>query len=451
MKANKMFKKMLMIGALVSVLPWSQVAYAANTDADLKLAQMLIQQGEPHKALDFLVHGLEQTSTNTEEWFLLGMAAKMSNRPRQARGYFEKVIALDPTHSGRAKLELAQLSYAIGDAERAKEYLTEVKATKPPAKVGDNIDQFLKQIDTQGVPRQWRLYASAGWLNDSNANAGPTINSVTMFGLPFILSKAAKKTHDNAVQLSLGLDHNINITDDMGWQSNLSANRTDYRKINTIDADVLSASSGPSLRLTDSVILSSPLVANWVKVGHKTSFYSYSYGVSPQLRYIMNKQTSLNIGTAFSKKVYHQSKLQGGYNYSLSPSIAHQFSPAVLSRVGVSIGKQKSDLKFYKYDFWAANAMIAYAFRDILQLSAHASYNDSLYAGKEAAYTQARHDRVRSFGADITYHIKPIRADILLSVNVTKSHSNLPIPDYVLNAAKPFPFVYNKCCWFKWR
>jgi len=25
------------------------------------------------------------------------------------------------------------------------------------------------------------------------------------------------------------------------------------------------------------------------------------------------------------------------------------------------------------------------------------------------------------------------------------------VPDYVLNAAKPFPFVYNKCCWFKWR
>jgi hypothetical protein len=28
---------------------------------------------------------------------------------------------------------------------------------------------------------------------------------------------------------------------------------------------------------------------------------------------------------------------------------------------------------------------------------------------------------------------------------------NKEIPDYVLNAAKPFPFVYNKCCWFKWR
>jgi len=430
MKVNKMFKRSFVLCVCIFVMSSFQPAYAANTDADLQLAQMLVDQGEPKKALDFLVHGLDQSSANTREWFLLGMAAKMSHRPRQARGYFEKVVKLDPKHSGRAKLELAQLSYAIGDADSAKKYLIEVKASKPPAKVGDNIDQFLKQIDTQGVPRQWHLSASVGWLNDSNANAGPSINSVTMFGLPFILSQSAKQTHDNALQLSVGFDHNMNITDDMGWQSNLSANRTDYRKINTIDADVLSASTGPSLRLSDSVIVSSPLVANWVRVGHKTSFYSYSYGISPQLRYILNQQTSLNLGTAISKKVYHQNKQQGGYNYSVSPSIAYQFSPVLFSRAGASIGKQKSDIKFYKYDFWAANAMIAYAFRDILQLSIHASYNDSIYAGKEAAYTQARHDRARSYGADITYHIKPIRADLILSANVTKNHSNLPIYKY---------------------
>lgn len=422
-------KQIVWIGLAVSVF-FSQAAYATNTATDLKLAQILIEQNEPKEALDFLVNGLDSTSSNVNEWFLLAMAAKLSHRPRQARTYFEKVIELDPMHSARAKLELAQLSYALGDAEQAKEYLNEIKATKPPAQVGNNIDQFLAQIDTQGTPKQWQLMASVGWLDDSNANAGPTSDSVLMFGLPFTLSNTAKKSHDTAWLMNVGFSHNAGLTDDLGWQSNLSISRTDYNKINTIDSDVISASTGPSLRMTDKLILSSPLVADWVKVGHQLSYYSYSYGVAPQLRYILTDKTSLNLGSAFSYKIYHQNKKQGGYNYSLSPSLAYQFNPSVFSRIGMSGGQQGSKLKFYKYDYWAANAMLAYAYRDILQLSVQGSYTDSRYAGKEAAYTSIRHDKLASFGVNATYHIKPIKMDFLLSSNVTNNHSNLPIYKY---------------------
>ena len=62
----------------------------------------------------------------------------------------------------------------------------EVKAKNQNPKVGENIDRFLAAI-SQGTPKTWRITGNLGWMYDSNANAGPTTDSVILFGLPFIL------------------------------------------------------------------------------------------------------------------------------------------------------------------------------------------------------------------------------------------------------------------------
>ena len=110
-----------------------------------------------------------------------------------------------------------------------------------------------------------------------------------------------------------------------------------------------------------------------------------------------------------------ENKKQGGYNYSLNSSASYQISPSAFSRIGLNAGQQGSKIIFYKYDYWGANAMAAYALKDMAQLSAQVSYTDSTYAGKEAAYSNIRHDQNTTVGIDVTYHIKPITADFVLA------------------------------------
>ncbi|WP_170232828.1 surface lipoprotein assembly modifier [Desulfuromonas acetexigens] len=407
-----------------------QTAFSANDTLDIGSAQALLEAGMPTDALDLLQAGLDPSSTNVQEWFLLAMAAKSSNRPRESSTYLKKVIELDPEQAGRAKLELAQLAYTLGDAETAKNYLTEVKSAKPPTKVGENIDQFLEMIERQGVPKQWRVNGSVGWMYDSNANAGPAIDSVLLFGLPFDLSSDAKEQSDNALLLQLGVDHNQGISDDLGWQTGFSLSRTDYNDIDNLDSLVLSGSTGPSWRITDTLVASLPLVANWVKIGHEETYYSYSYGVAPQLRYALSKKLSFNLGTTFSKKKYNNNSKRNSENYSLSPSFVYQFSPASFARVGLVGGKEDSGLAYCENELWGGNALYGYTFGDRLQATLNFGYTDTEYEGREAAYRVPRHDKTIRYGVDLAYHIKMLNSDLLLSVNRTVNDSNLVMYEY---------------------
>lgn len=407
-----------------------QTVFAANDMLDVNSAQVLLEGGKPRDALDLLLAKHDPKSTSSQEWFLMAMAAKSCNRPRQASSYLEKVIELDPEQAGRAKLELAQMAYTLGDGKTAKNYLAEVKAAKPPAKVGDNIDQFLEVIETQGTPKNWSVSGSVGWMYDSNVNAGPGTDSILMFGLPFILNTNAKKRSDNANVIALWAGYNKGITDDLGWQTSFSVGRTDYNVVDELDSLQLSGSTGPSWLISDKFVVSVPLVIDWVKLGHDESYYSSSYGVAPQFRYAIFENLSFNLGTTLSKKNYRVLSARDSDNYSISPSLMYQFSPTSFARIGLVGGREDSGLAYTENKLWGANALYGHVFWESLQATLNLAYIDTDYKGKEAAYNEARHDKTIKFGVELAYRINKLNSDIVLSVNRTVNDSNLDIYEY---------------------
>jgi len=411
-------------------------SFAANDDLSLNIAQSLLEEGKPKDAYTFLLAGHEPDSKNPLEWRLMGIVAKATGRPREAREYFNKVLELAPTNSslhGETKLELASIAYSLGDTKQAKAQLSEVKSTNPPAKVGDNIDEFIKHIDNKGAPKTWQITGSLGYLYDSNANAGPETDSVLLFGLPFTLSDDAKETSDNALQLSLGFNHNKGLTDDISWQNSFSINWTDYRKLDNLDALVISGASGLSWRINDDWAASVPLVVDWVRIGHDESYYSYSYGIAPQLRYSVNDKLSLKLATTYSKKKYQSSSDRDSDNYSVSPSLNYQINPASYISFGLLAGKEASGIDYYTNDILGINARYGHAFQNGLQASISASYTDKDYEGKEAAYTVARRDKNVRVGLDLSYKIKEIDSNLVFSVSHTNNDSNLPLYEYDRN------------------
>ncbi len=403
--------------------------FADNDALILDVATNLLQEGKANDAYAILLVKHNPASTNPQEWFLLGLAAKRIGKPREASKYFEKVIALDPQNSGRAKLEIAALSYSIGDGKKAKDLVMEVKAKNQNPKVGENIDRFLEAI-AQGTPRTWRITGNLGWMYDSNANAGPDTDSVILFGLPFTLSANARKTNDNASMLRLGFDHFKGLTDDMSWQSSLAMSKIDYNDLDNLDYLTLSASTGPTWRLNSETTASMPLVVDWVKIGHDRSYYYYSYGFAPQIRYKLMEKLSLNFATIASKKKYKNQDKRNLDLWRVYPSLGYEINKSNFVRFGFNGGQEHSGLNYYSNKFIGVRANYYHTFQNGVRLSLNASYTYTRYKEKEAAYDKKHRDKMNRFGFDLSFPVKSINSELLFSSSYTKNDSNLVLYDY---------------------
>ena len=274
-KESRMKKLLTLICfGLVAVTAFAQFANAE--DFQLK-AVSLLEAGDPQAAYTLLMEHVDKSSKSPQEWFLLAMSAKESGRPaEEVINYLKKVIELDP-RAGRPKLELAHILQSQGKNDEAKQYYMEVRALHPPKAVGDNIDAYIAAMDRE--VRNWHVRTLVSSIYDTNANAGPAIDSVLMFGLPFELSEDAKKTEDTGYKLGLGLDHYKKITERVSWQSGLSLNYTDYQKVDSLDSTHISLSTGPTWRVGKKAVLSTPVIYDWLRVGHQRSYYYYLFGL----------------------------------------------------------------------------------------------------------------------------------------------------------------------------
>jgi len=421
--------KKLLITAFLSLLTFSTLA--GNTNIELNIAQDMMSQNQAKDGYDFLLAGFDESSKNPLEYRLLGILAKTNGKLFTAKDYFNLAIkhSNKPALTGEMKLELAQVEYQLGNGEIAKKYLTQVKANNPPKLVGDNIDNFLNIINTQGTPKKYAFNASIGWTHDSNVNAGPTADSVLMFGLPFTLSEDAKSTSDSAKVLKFGANHNTSLSDEMSVQSAVSISKTDYNKLDNLDSLSVSASSGVSYKLDDKTVVSVPLVVDWVKIGHDNSYYSYSYGLAPQLRYTIDKQLSANGNMALSRKKYQATGKGDSENLSLGGGLSYQINNKSYVSGGLSLAKTNADTDSSSSKSKGLNARYGYNFASGFQSSVGLSYNKSKYGGLEPAYTQIRDDKTTTLSLNANYKIKQI-GSLVFSVSKTSNHSNLAIYEY---------------------
>jgi tetratricopeptide (TPR) repeat protein len=422
---NKTFREVIFI--IVGCLIVAYV-FADNNTARLNKAIRLLEDGKPDEAYSFLMQHHDENSENPHEWFLLGMSAKELGKFSEAEKFCERVLAINPD-AQRVKLEIADICFRKGDTEKAKQYLLEVKATHPPEKVGANIDKFLAIIDSP-KSKKWHVYGNAGWLYDSNVNSGPDTDTVLMFGLPFHLSKDAKERSDHAFTARAGFNHYTPFNDNIAWQGNYAVSTINYSSINELDSLLFTASTGPTWRLNNKFTLSAPLVGEWIRYGYDDEYYSYSYGLAPQLRYKLSKTISLNLLTTVSNKKYNKISDKDLVRWSAEPSIDWQPDKKSYVRVAVVGGSENSGIDIFSNDLLGARVYYNRQLTDRIRGSVNASYFDTQYRGKEAAYDDERRDKAFRVGSRLIYNIKPINMDVVLSASYTNVDSNLEIYEY---------------------
>ena len=136
------------LAGLCALIFCANIALAANTEQDLQRAVELLNADSPGQAYELLLERHEAGSVNPQEWFLLGIAAKQAGRLEEAAVYFERLLELDP-EATRARLELAEIAYRLGEGDKARQLLLDVKAANPPAGVADHHRPFYRQYHGQ--------------------------------------------------------------------------------------------------------------------------------------------------------------------------------------------------------------------------------------------------------------------------------------------------------------
>lgn len=415
---------------LLSLFLFSANLMAADRTLVRSDVESLLNQNRSVEAYEMISKNHDPASTDPQEWFLLGMAAKKTGHTWEAKKAFEKVLALDPA-SPRVKLELAALFFKDGGYDKAQELLLDVKSENPPDGVVQNIDRFLAVIErTKKENKSYRFQLSAGLLYDSNVNAGPQSDTVTLFGLPFILDDVAMPHDDIAYVLEAGFDHVIKVSHAVKWQSSFSLSWKDYFEQDDFDALALSVSSGPVVEVNDRLIFYTPVIGDISWYSDIDEYLYTTIGISPQVRYDISKKVKLNIISGLNNRNFKTFDDRDAWIYTFTPGLDYAISRKLSLRSGLTLGWEDADQNVYSNRNWALNGTLFYTIRKDLLATFSGSYGRSFYEEEQAMFDKRRKDEKYNIGFDMRYRWQAIDADLVLACSYVSNGSNIDLYEY---------------------
>ncbi|MCU0949567.1 MAG: hypothetical protein MUC68_00560 [Burkholderiaceae bacterium] len=228
----------LLAGCLAAAL---LAAPAAATPIDE--LRRLIESGQFEPAWQ-LAQRQPQLAGDVHFDFLYGVAAINAGRVPQGLLALERHLAVVPGND-RARLELAQGYFLLGDYARARSEFEFVLRFDPPTATRERINGFLAAMQSrQGAERRpaARLYAEVGGGRDNNVNAGTFRDEVEFLfgGLQSLSGSDSQAVADDFVHVALGGQQQMRVSArlsvfagfDLDQQRNQEAQRFDRSNAN---------------------------------------------------------------------------------------------------------------------------------------------------------------------------------------------------------------------------
>jgi tetratricopeptide (TPR) repeat protein len=152
-------------------------------------AEALMRAGRLQDAKHLLEVAARNAPTDSEMQFLRGLIAVELHDYKSAIHFFRSILVREPGVV-RVRLELARAFFLAKDYDNAERQFRFARAGRVPASVAANIDRYLVAIRNV---RQFTYGLSVAAAPDTNINAGPAESDVYLYGLPFTLSKDARR------------------------------------------------------------------------------------------------------------------------------------------------------------------------------------------------------------------------------------------------------------------
>lgn len=357
-----------------------------------------------------------------------GLAAIDNGQLDEGVFALERILVVTPDNR-QVRLEVARGYYLLGQLDRAENEFETVLASKPPARVRSNIQQYLDAIaEARRQPPQASASATPtaapaasqvqawvqlgmGW--DTNVNGAP---GVAEFATPTlgtgVLSSDAVSDADSFTEFTLGasLRHALSKS----WSVDLAVTGVAHvhgqatafdNRYGSLAANLNYAADALDLRLGVSAL----------KYWLDDTRYQSSLGTSGELGYRLSDEWRGAVFADFSELTYFgqddrnsQLKTQG-----LTLAWAPQWPLSPLFSASIYQGDESSDLETVAARSSAdrtingASLDVSLLLNSKINLSTGVQYQDSVYTGVNSVFLVRRHDEFHGLNIGVDYQWQP--------------------------------------------
>lgn len=212
-----------------------------SRDAALGVAAQLLNGGDAATAHD-VIQALEAvTGPGPISAALQGRVLLALDRPRDAAVRLREALNQDPSLAV-ARLDLAAALVAMGEDEQAATEARRALASPLPPLVADRAARWLASLEGEAT---WRANLSVALVPDSNVNAAPAADTVTLLGLPFRLEDTAQRRTGVGLEVTPSVRGRWRATDRATLHAAANLHHVDYEG-GLFDRSTLSLRAGPS-------------------------------------------------------------------------------------------------------------------------------------------------------------------------------------------------------------
>ncbi|WP_146157040.1 porin family protein [Halomonas urumqiensis] len=298
----------------------------------------LMEQGENERAKAILLEARERFAESDDIAFLLGMLAMGEQDYEGAAEYFREILIRDP-QAVRVRLELGRALFESGDYRDAGRQFRFARSGDLPAEVNANIDRYLAAIRERQT-FDWDV--SVAMAPDTNVNAAPSIEEISIFGLPFELSEGARRQTGVGLLLNTSAEWSPHIGERTRLRVGGDVYRTDYSG-GDFDDTLARVHLGPNWRF-DNTELSTLLTGFHRWYGNEP--YNHGAGIRQELTHYPSSRTRLHTSLEHQWVRHDEAESLDGTRTSWLGSWQYALTPSsgVMGLVGVSRESTELDM-----------------------------------------------------------------------------------------------------------
>ncbi|MCW2367310.1 tetratricopeptide (TPR) repeat protein [Sphingobium sp. B7D2B] len=333
---------------------------------------------------------LARNPANPELRFRLGMALMEAGRTREAIRQFRHLLA-DQPQAVRVRLELARAYYVARDYANAERQFRLAGAANLPAIVSANVDRYLKSIREM---RSWSFSASFALAPDTNINAATAAETIELYGLPFDLSEAARRSSGVGVYGQIGAEWAPRLSARVRQRFGAFLSRRDYQG-QQFDDMVLSAYLGPRVTLGRFALATAGTASRRWYGGQP---YSRMLGGQADVAYYPGTRTAISLQASASDLRHEGATHLNGALLGLSLGVTRSLDKQSLGNLRVGINRHDAANRAFAQTSYTAGAIYARELPMGFSLSLQPGFSYSRFDGVFAAFGAARSDTSYSLG-----------------------------------------------------
>lgn len=335
--------------AIASVVTAGGGSIAAPSDLDL--AERLIASGRFEEARQILDRLEAATPRERQVQFLLALLDRQDQDYDGAIRRFRRILVDEPK-TERVRLELGRTFFEAGDYTSAERQFRFARAGQVPATVVENIDRYLGAIRQR---KTLSLDLTLAVSSDSNLNAGPATDTITLYGLPFQLSQNARATSGTGLIGDLRAEWAPRVAPNAKLLIGTQLHRAQYRYSEFNDTTAL-LYAGPRINLRHwEFNIQGTAARRW----YGEQAYTAQYGASADATYFVSSRLGITGALGANYTDYDRNPLQSGAAGFSALSAFYAITPASFLRGSIQVGRQ--DAKIGGYANWSKLAGVQYA------------------------------------------------------------------------------------------